>query len=254
MLSLSHSVRRVGSAAGRLWRRTLIGILVVGAGATAGHRSGTVARTPVVFAACGSANNVICEGSKSSLLEVNHQTDIEEFVGPVEPNTGETFTAQVFYATSSGGACSCTETSYTATIRVDWDQANNEWDVACTSGCNQYSGPIFGVTVCDDERCLETAGKWHSWLYVLELEVDESVSLCSPGRPAYLNRVVWTTTSVDDGHMLSSMSLGCYEYLAVQPTSQTFAVTDTGANQNQGTFVCFPSDCQGPTPITLTYD
>jgi hypothetical protein len=144
--------------------------------------------------------------------------------------------------------------SATATIRVDWDQTNNEWDVTCTSGCNSLSGPIFGVSICDDDHCLQTTGVWHSWAYTLELEVDDHRVICSPTRNAYLDRVVYTTTSIDDGDVLTSVASGCTEDFAVQPTSQTFSVTDTGANQANGTWVCFPSDCDGSTLLTITYD
>jgi hypothetical protein len=101
---------------------------------------------------------------------------------------------------------------------------------------------------------LQTSGVWHSWVYTLELEVAEDRTICSPTRIAYLDRVVYTTTSIDDGDVLTSVSVGCSEDFAVQPTSQTFSVTDTGANQTPGSFVCYPSDCDGPTLLTITHD
>jgi hypothetical protein len=208
-----------------------------------------------VIAACGSSYGVNCMRSKASLLEVNHEYRFTNpvAVGPTEPDSGETWEVKAYWATASGGECSCTETSATAYVDVDWNQGSNTWVAVCTSGCDVYGGPIFQVDICDDDTCTQTAGTLHSWKYVLRVEIAKDVDVCD-SQPAYLNRVVYTTTSVDDGDQLSGTGLGCYEVTAVQPTSQTVTVTDTGAYQPGYTWVCYPGECLGPTPVTLTYD
>jgi hypothetical protein len=229
------------------------GLLALAAltGVALAHLTNQVPPLPA-YAACGTSHGVICEGPKASLLEVNHFEVNGAADRYVEPDSGETWHVQAIWATTSGGTCACTETYAQATVRVDWVPATHEWVATCTSGCDEYGGPIFGFSICDDDHCLESGSTYHSWLYVLEGEIDESVTTCS--RTAYLDRVEYTTTSVDDGDSLSGTGAGCYELYSISPTSQTFAVTDTGANQAAGTFVCAPSDCLGPTQITLTYD
>ena len=210
----------------------------------------------LAHAACG-VLNADCtagggSGTKSSVIVVDHVTTQEEWVAKVEPDSGETWSVTAYWATTSVGVpCSCTEISATATVDVDWNQSTNTWDVTCTSGCDATNGPIHEFVICDDTTCAEGPGTEHSWTYSLEGEFDQSRTTCN--RPAYLQRVVWTTTSVDDGDTLDSLGAGCSEQYAMSPTSQTFTVTDTGTFTGAGYFVCYPGDCEGP-PVTITYD
>jgi hypothetical protein len=245
-----HRSEIVGSTFPWRIRIAVIAVAAMGGGIAFGWASRQLPATPA-YAACGTSHGIVCSGPKSSLVEVEHQIYAAD--PKVEPDSGETWSVTAYWAsTSGGGACPCTETSASATVRVDWNPTYHRWDIACTSGCDAYAGPLYSFEICDDTQCVESVGTYHSWRYVIEGKIDETQTVCG-SRPAYLDRVVYTTSSVDDGDKLSSTGRGCYELLSVTPTTQAFSVTDYGANQGPGSFVCYPSDCSGATPITLTY-
>jgi hypothetical protein len=134
------------------------------------------------------------------------------------------------------------------TFRVDWDQPTGQFVATCLSGCDPVNGPVYGVNVCNTVGCDLSGVDPHGWEYTVRMEVDEVHPICDR-RIAYLERVVYTTTQVDNGYgIVGKCDLG----LMYTPTSQTWTVTDYGLPQPPGTFSCYPGDCIG-TPISIIY-
>jgi hypothetical protein len=201
-------------------------------------------------AACGRSD---CVGTHQiSAILVVHDHHEDENVEPVEPDTGETWGLTATWNTLSGACPSCVQTATAgATVRVDWSDATGTWSATCTAGCNAFTGPIYGVTICDAASCGGGSSIDNSWEYELVVDLAKkngASSFCGlPATDGYLSQVAYQTTSVDDGNIVDP--LYCTEGAAVSPTSQTFSVTDSGVFEC--TFSC--AAASGPS-VELTYN
>ncbi len=218
-------------------------------GLAAGAVTGVV-QPPIAVAACGSTNGLVCgfPGYKESAIEVSHVRYEADLPYYIEPNTGEDWEAVVWWSSDMTElGCQCQETSHTVTFTVDWNATSKTFVAVCTSGCSAF-GPVTTVNVCAIQGCDLLSNDPHGWRYRVRMSVAQTRPICST-RVAYLNRVVYTTTDVDDGRgIVYDCDLGS----TYTPTSQTFSVTDTGASHATGTFPCYPS-CDFATPIEITY-
>jgi hypothetical protein len=192
---------------------------------------------------CGPFNT-----QKESTIDVLHARIQPKLPYYIEPNTGEDWEAVVVWASDAQtAACECIETSHTVNFTVDWNAGLGTFVATCTSGCSP-TGPVKGVDICYIEGCDLQSADPHGWLYRARLRIEQTVPICT-NRLAYLERVEYTTTDVDDGRgIVDDCDLGN----TYSPTSQTFTVTDYGVYTALGTFVCWQSCDQG-TPVTITY-
>jgi len=227
-------------------RRGLSGGPLVLVAVVAAVRISILVPRPASAQLCGLNN---CGGSTNvSSLTVFHGHADDPNVIRVEPNTGETWTATVYWSTdvTGGGGCSCQlMQTNAATIRVDWSDGTASYAATCTAGCNAMSGPIFGVGVCTVDGCGEDVSIDHSWAYELILSVAKNGPLCNLA-PSTVARVAWATTLVDNGILIDDE---CTHGDAVVPTTQVFAQNDNGPFDC--TFTC--AGASGPS-IVLTYD
>jgi hypothetical protein len=224
--------------------------LAAGVAAGAHRQADPLSLAPRVAEAqsCGSPG-VLCTKSKQSLIRVTHTRTAADLPYYIEPQTGETWSATVVWASDTDpGDCQCTETTHQVTFRVDWVAPN--WIATCVSGCDPLNGPVYGVDICAGVGCGVGLGR-HEWEYVARLQVAPIRQICET-RAAYLERVDYATTQVDNGRGIvgtCGLSLATYT-----PTSQVFTVTDTGAYQPLGLFQCYTLEsCVGPTPVTIAY-
>lgn len=208
-------------------RLTILAVLVLSF--VVGALAGIPAPLPnVQAAACGVAVNCGTDATVTSALQVTHTTNDASPI-PVEPDDSETWDIKAVWAVPFGGGfqCPCTEINATVSATVNW--TGSSWSVSCT-GCNNTTGPIRSVSVCAVDGC--TSGfTSHGWAYKLIVDVDDAnVRFCTlllGNEPAFLDRVEYTTTSVDDGDKINTGT--CAENGAVSPTSQTWTATDTGS-------------------------
>ena len=183
---------------------------------------------------CG-RNDCAIYNHQVSAIEVIHydQIDDDEVVA-VEPDTGETWSITAYWDSLLANplACQCHQTNTASvSVDVDWSASTDSWSASCT-GCNPTNGPIYGVTVCATYGCGSGMSIYNSWGYELVVDVVKvngtfgSIS-CSVPVNGFLSRVVYATTSVDDGNQINGLL--CSESTAVSPISQSFGVTDNGA-------------------------
>lgn len=202
-------------------RKIALSTLVAFVGGSALGWSGAVSSsTRVAYAVCGTF--IGCgggDGTVTSALDVRHVEGPTINGDPVEPDDGESWEIEAVWAGLSGTSCACTETSASVSADVTW--TGSAWTVSCT-GCNPSTGPIRSISICHIDGC--TNMDTHSWEYRLIVDVDSTVgALC--GR--YLNRVIYTTTSIDDGDVIDTND--CTEASSVSPATQTVSATDYGA-------------------------
>lgn len=185
-----------------------------------------------------------------SAIDVIHYDQIDETeVVPVEPNTGENWTITAYWNQLGSDPiwCDCDAVSNAVVyVAVDWSDSTG-WSATCT-GCNAFTGPVRGVAICSTYGCGSGMSIDNSWGYELVVSLDESHgSNCGFGYPSFLNRVVYATTSVDDGNQINT--LYCSESTAVSPISQAFGTTDSGPFEC--TFSC--GAASGPQ-VDIVYD
>ena len=219
-----------------------------------GIATGTTNRPPPAALAQSCGLNTACpfgDGTVASSLTVDHakitmvgELEVQQ---PVEPDTGETWQVVAKYRkTSSGTACDCATLTFTASVDVDWNGTG--WTATCTSGCNAIGGPIHAVSVCTTNSCTGTSS--HGWGYELMVDVDNNLfalPCASQANNARLFEVAYGTTSVDSGNLVDTGD--CTLDDAVDPTSQSWTATDTGAFEC--TFTC--ESVSGPS-VTIQYD
>jgi len=181
----------------------------------------------------------------TSALDVYHRVHPGGITDdPVQLDDRETVSITVYYSLLSGiGACSCGyETSQAVTITPVL--SGTSWSGSC-SGCDPTNGPIRSVTICDinADECESYDGD-----YRLNVIVDKTYGAgggsCN-GNPRYINRVVYTISSVDDGDAYDAS--GCTLGSAVSPTTNSFSATDFG------TFEC-TFDCEPGPALTVTFN
>jgi hypothetical protein len=205
----------------------------------------------VVYAQCGTQVSCLMDDTVTSTAHITHYGwDGDAWAIPVEPDTGETWSVTAYWRTTNTIAlpayCRCTsEMSSTVTVDVDWSSG---WQASCT-GCSS-TGLIRDVDVCTDDGCGD--GYDHSWAYSLiaDIQKQNGYYSCWVQGQEYLasrtlERVTYTTTSVDDGDEIDTQS--CSEDSSVSPTSQSWSTTDST------TFECdFDCDAAGPS-LSLRY-
>ena len=209
----------------------LLGLVV---GFLAGLPQGDV---PPAYAACHIAWTT-CAGSppdttRTSTLWVDHRTG-DEYLIPVEPQTGENWDIDVYWGPTPGGGVGCDDIIVGVSAAVDWVDGTG-WTVSCT-GCNALYGPVRSIGICDADSC----NAYNAWTYVLKLDVDVTYG------PGNLAKVVYTTDSVDDGVTIDNEGHNCAEDAGVSPSSQTWSQTDT-------TFPC-SLDCNYDATVVILYE
>ena len=230
----------------RLSRRVSIALAVLlSAAVLVGLRFDELTRAPSVAAqpTCGSQN---CGGGVAySALDVNHTYTSGMNVHPVEPDDTDTFDVEVRYLglyDMFNPTCSCKEVLENVSVSVTW--TGSGWSASCT-GCNAMAGPVYGVTVCDRASCGSLS---HGWGYRLQVQIDDSVLVCTGGlqNPGFLNQVTYTADTIDDGHVIDTS--GCLEGASVVWVSPVVVqATDSGP------FECASSCNNTGASLTLTY-
>jgi len=233
-----------------MFRYLLVSTVVVVTGLAVGFSMAMPAE--VVAQTCGL--NPDCpqgDTTRTAALTVSHYkitgSGPSEVREPVEPDTGETWQIDAKYRKETlAEACDCAIGTYTAYVDVDWN--GSSWTATCTSGCSSSLGPIRSVSVCTDDSC--SASATHSWQYELIVNLDNNLAglpCAGTDYAAALNQVVFTTTAVDDGYLVTvgNCTLGS----AVSPTSQSWSANDTGA------FECpFTCAAAGGPAVTIRYE
>lgn len=176
----------------------------------------------VADAACSIAGNCGMDPTKTAALTVNHQTTGGD---PVLSDVGETW---VLTATWSSDVfaplgCTCQDMfTATATAAVTYSSMTG-WAVNCT-GCGAF---IQNLGICQSgQGCDNAAGDLGYTLTadILTLRVNTTCNMTPTN--AYLQKVVFRSTVVDDGITVDDTD--CSAGSAVSPTSQTWSATDTG--------------------------
>jgi hypothetical protein len=223
------AANREGQRVNNKLRLVVMTILVVTVAAGAAL-AGAPLKVPPVCAACAGVLPQCQQGDDTltSRLDVSHTT--EAVTLPVEPDDGETISITAVWATPYDilpSSCQCQEVSAQASATVTW--TGNAWSLS-TSGTSPL-GPIFSISLCagDDTDSCTDGDTTHSWAYSLIVDVARTNGYwCVPAmwwRTGNLHRVVYTTTSVDDGDVIDET---CAEAGAVSPTSQSWSATDYG--------------------------
>lgn len=216
----------------------VVAIVLLG-GVLAGHQ-GT---SPAYAAACKAANGACGggDGTRTSAVTVQHVYDPSSTNQAVEPNTGETWNIDVYWNSATGA---CGEHVETASVDADWDTVTDSWVLSNVT----LTTNIIGITVCQlSNLSCSFVTEGHSYGYKLIVDINDPVAVLFV--PHNLRQAVYTTTSVDDGNLIS---LGACTLGAGQTVnSQTWTATDAGAGA--GGFECaFNCNAVGPT-ITLEY-
>jgi len=231
--------------------RVLVFTGVLVATLVAGLLTGIVGGVPEALAACGAPNP--CPGgdlSRTSVLSVYHVYDPEYTNVAVEPNTTDYWDITPVWATAydDPSPCDCVETTFPVSVAVSWSDANHAWSVSCT-GCNALYGPVYSVGVCLEGSYCGSPTVDNSTGYKLYADVEETYLYYCAGYgyvPAYLVRVEYDSTAVDDGNLVNLQA--CTEGSSVSPISQSWSQTDYGPLEC--TYDCSQS---GPS-VTIEYE
>jgi hypothetical protein len=213
---------------------TILTAILVGLGTGLTSDRHTVAVPLVHAAACKNPNQTCTHPdlTKTSVLDVAHAKSYGEYVVPVEPDTGESWSITAYWNTED---VPCAERSETATVDVDW--TGSSWALSNKS----LATNIVDIGLCPLASLSCTSVGSHSGGYRLVVDVrDPAVAIYN------LRQVVYTTTSVDDGYLLNLAS--CTLGSDVSPTSQSFSQTDSGSFECELT--C--STITGPS-LTIAY-
>ena len=231
--------------------RVLVFTGVLVATLVAGLLTGIVGGVPEALAACGAPNP--CPGgdlSRTSVLSVYQVYDPEYTNLAVEPNTTDYWDITPVWATAydDPSPCDCVETTFPVSVAVSWSDANHAWSVSCT-GCNALYGPVYSVGVCLEGSYCGSPTVDNSTGYKLYADVEETYLYYCAGYgyvPAYLVRVEYDSTAVDDGNLVNLQA--CTEGSSVSPISQSWSQTDYGPLEC--TYDCSQS---GPS-VTIEYE
>lgn len=190
----------------------------------------------MAFGACQSthASCGVGDDTKTSVLEVNHAT-VANPADPVLPDDSESWEIHAWWAAAGSGICA--DVSETATATVTW--TGSGWSLSNVN----LTQDIVDIQLCDAGSCAGTPyGASPSRRYRLKVDINDPDT-----GGLNLREVIYTTTSVDDGVVVTNSN--CATGSTVTPTSQTFTQTDSGA------FEC-SYDCTniaGPL-VTITYN
>jgi hypothetical protein len=214
-----------------------------------------LATCPAVTAT-GTPGTPVPDNNVRSVAHITHHD--QEGSARVEPNTGEDWIITAKYASEEGGEdCNCQTLEYTATVQVDWDAIPGSQEFIITNSSFSYP-PFVGVDLnCGDDTCEEPFSgiatptpsiTKHGYGYSLAVNLDYTVWRECPidgWTPFYLDQVLYTTTSVDNGHFLDS---GCLYGGTAYPLTQTWQVGDNGA------WTCSDDGCPNQIILDIKYD
>ncbi len=208
--------------------------LALVAGLLAGAPPGEV-REVLAEVPCKYANQVcLYDVTKTSTLTVSHVYDPESTNTAVEPDTGESWRITAYWNTPP--PIPCFQATETATVDVDWN--GSAWVLSNKS----LTTNIVDIQLCSTDMYCTTPTEDHAYGYTVIVDINDPIQFGTH----HLRQVVYTTSAVDDGHLLNlgTCSLGN----SVSPTTQSFSQTDSGA------FECaFDCDASGPS-IILEYE
>ncbi len=248
----SASIPRVKGSLG--FSAVVVAVVVAVLGLAGSMLTGTVPDVPIAHALCGWAHSCANDPTATSALEVSHIYEVppdHTSSLPVEPDDGETWNITATWSSDTRAVpgCSCKDLLNVAVnATVTWTDGSG-WSVTC-NGCNA-NGPIRSVSVCNEGSCGSQTDLDNGWSYKLIVDIDHTLlalpcPVPGPTANGYLSKVVYTTTSVDDGNVVDVAT--CTEGSSVTPTSQTWTQTDTG------TFECgFGCSASGPT-LSILYE
>jgi len=186
---------------------------------------------PVAHAyACRSPNPSCPPGVtyRTAAVDVSHL--YEAYTQPVEPDDGETFAITAYWNTTDVPCSEWVEVAYATVSR-----SGSGWAVSNVTA----TANITDIDVCSGDACGSGQDN-HAWSFRLIAQVNDPVA-----GNFNLRQVEFTTTSVDDGHAISTTT--CSVGTAVSPTSQTFTAIDTGM------WECgYSCDYSGPS-LEITY-
>ncbi len=210
-----------------------VGVVVLTLGVVTGYLADAPrSEVPEAFAAvCKSANQeCLYDTTKTSTLTVSHVYDPESTNTAVEPDTGESWSIAAYWNTAL--PIPCFQWTETATVDVDWN--GRAWVLSNKT----LTANIVDIQLCSTDMWCTNLSEDHTYGYKLIVDINDP-DLSINGN---LRQVVYTTSSVDDGHLLNlgPCSLGS----SVSPTTQSFSETDSGA------FECgFDCDASGPSLV-----
>ncbi len=208
-------------------RKLITSILVYGTALGLGLGFGaesSVLRPKPVQAVCYAGNyNCYYDGTKTSLLTVQH---VENGVGAVLPSAGTTWSITANWSQSYPG---CGDQSETATVTVSWDSSTASWALSNTN----LTTNIVGVSICNGAGCSPSAST-----YTLYVDINDNLT-----GGYYLRTTDYATSGVPNGTQ-------CTGGAAKTPSMGSASATDSGSWNSRCAYDC--SHTGFPT-ITIYY-